>query len=158
MTQEKLQIRLKGLFKCFSELDILLTQKCDKAMLKFKSFVGDIKNKCQAELQSLTCKVWLEKFYFDEISIQKYGEIAEVLKIVLILSHGQASVEHVFNHIDTVVQTNMSVASVISKSLIKDHMLFYKLKPYFIKITDPMIRAFKSSHLEYQLHLESEKK
>ena len=54
MTQEKLQIRLKGLLKCFSELDILLTQKYDKAMLKFKSFVGDIKNKCQAELQSLT--------------------------------------------------------------------------------------------------------
>ena len=43
MTQEKLQIRWKSLLKCFSELDILSAQKCDKAMLKFKSFVGDQK-------------------------------------------------------------------------------------------------------------------
>ena len=90
--------------------------------------------------------------------MQKYEEIAEVLKIVLTLSHGQASVERVFSHNNTVVQTNMSAESVISKCLIKDHMLFHKIKPYTVKITDPMIRAFKSSHLKYKLHLESEKK
>ena len=52
----------------------------------------------------------------------------------------------------------MSADSVISKHLIKYHMLFHKLKPYTIEITDPMIRTFKSSHLKYQLHLESDKK
>ena len=92
-------------------------------MLKFKSFVGDIKSKCQVELQGLTRKVRLEKFYFEEISIQKYEEIAEVLKIVLSLSHGQASVECGFSHNNTVVQTNLSAESFISKRLIKDHML-----------------------------------
>ena len=74
-------------------------------MLKFKSFVEDIKIKCQAELQGFTRKVGLEKFYFEEISIQKYEKIAEVLKIVLTLSHGQDSVERGFNHNNTVVQT-----------------------------------------------------
>ena len=72
MTNEKLQIRWKGLLKCFSELDILSTQKCDKAMVKLKSFVGDIKSKCQAELQGFIRKVRLEKFYFEVINIQKY--------------------------------------------------------------------------------------
>ena len=142
----------------FSFLNILSTQKCDKGMLKFKSFVEDIKIKCQAELQGFTRKVGLEKFYFEEISIQKYEKIAEVLKIVLTLSYGQASVERGFNHNNTVVQTNMSADSVISKHPIKDHVLFHKLKLYTIAITDPMIRTFKSSHLKYQLHLESEKK
>ena len=80
-TQEKLQIRWKGLLKWFSELDILSIQKCDKAILKFISFVGDIKSRCQAELQGFTRKVRLEKFYFEEISIQKYEEIVEVLKL-----------------------------------------------------------------------------
>ena len=61
-------------------------------------------------------------------------------------------------HNNTVVQTNTSAESVISKCLLKDHMLFYKLKPYTIEITDPMIRILKSSHLKYRLHLESEKK
>ena len=112
-------------------------------MLKFKSFVGDIKSKCQAELQGFTRKVRLEKFYFEEISIQKYVEIAEVLKIVLTLSHGQAYVERGFSHDNTIVQTNMSAESVISKRLIKDHMLFHKLKPYTVEITDPMIRTLK---------------
>ena len=90
MTQEKLQIRWKDYLKCFSELDILSTQKCDKAMLKFKSFVTDIKSNCQAEVQGFTRKVRLEKFYLEEINIQKYEEIAEVLKIVLTLSGAMA--------------------------------------------------------------------
>ena len=66
--------------------------------------------------------------------------------------------ERGFSHNNTVVQTDMSAESVISKRLIKGHTLFQKLKPYTIETTDPIIRAFKSSHLKYQLHLESEKK
>ena len=79
------------------------------------------------------------------------------MKIVLTLSHAQTSVERGFSHDNTVVQTNMSAESVISKRLINDHMLFHKLKPYTIEITDPMIRALNSSHPKYQLQLESEK-
>ena len=154
MTHEKLNIRWKGFLKYFSELDFLSTQKCDKAMVKLKSFVGDIKSKFQAELQGFIRKVRLEKFYFEEINIQKYEKIAEVLKIALTLSFW----ERVFSHNNTVVQANVSADSLISKRLIKDQILFDKLKPYTIEITDPMIRAFKSSHLKYQLHLESEKK
>ena len=52
----------------------------------------------------------------------------------------------------------MSAESVISKRLIKDHIFFHKLKPYAIEVTDPMVRTLKSSHLQYQLHLESEKR
>ena len=126
-------------------------------MLKFKSFADRIKSKCQAELQGFTRKVRPQKFYFKEITIQKCKEVAEVLKIVLTLSHVQTSVERGFSHDNTVVQTNMSAESVISKSLINDHMLFHKLKPYTIEITDPMIRALNSSHPKYQLQLESEK-
>ena len=69
MTQEKLQIRWKVLLKCFSELHILSSQKCDKAMLEFKSFVCDTKSMCQVELQGFISKVRLEKFYFEEICI-----------------------------------------------------------------------------------------
>ena len=36
------------------------------------------------------------------------------MKIVLTLSHGQASVEHGFNHNNTVVQTNMNAESNMS--------------------------------------------
>ena len=102
-------------------------------MLKFKSFVGDIKSKCQAELQGFTRKVRLEKFYFEEISIQKYEKMAEFLKIVLTLNHGQGSVERGFSHNNTAVQTNISPESVISRHLIKDHMPIQKLKPYTIQ-------------------------
>ena len=102
-------------------------------MLKFKSFVGDIKSKCQAKLQGFTRKVRLEKFYFEEINIQKYEKIAEFLKIVLTLNHGQGSVERGFSHNNTAVQTNISPESVISRHLIKDQMLIQKLKPYTIQ-------------------------
>ena len=49
-------------------------------------------------MQSLTREI-----LFWRNSIQKYEEIAEVLKFVLTLSHGQASLERDFSRDNTVV-------------------------------------------------------
>ena len=38
MTQEKLQIRWKGLLKCSSELDVLSAEKCDKSYVEIQIF------------------------------------------------------------------------------------------------------------------------
>ena len=47
----------------------------------------------------------------------------------------------------------MSAESVISKRLIKDHIFFHKLKPYTIEGN-----RSNDKNLQYQHHLESEKK
>ena len=56
------------------------------------------------------------------------------------------------------IQTNMYAKTIISKRFIKDHMLPNGLQPHTIKITKPLVKAFKSAYAAYKAHLEEEKK
>ena len=56
------------------------------------------------------------------------------------------------------IQTNMYAKTIISKKLIKDHMLASGLKPHTIEITKLLVKAYKSAYTVYKAHLEEEKK
>ena len=51
----------------------------------------------------------------------------------------------------------MSPKTVIAERLIKDHMLSNDLKPDNIGISKLMVKAFKSGHSKYQMHLEDQR-
>ena len=59
---------------------------------------------------------------------------------------------------DNNIQTNMYAKTIISKRLIKDHMLANGLQPHTIEITKPLVKAYKSVYAAYKAHLEEEKK
>ena len=52
----------------------------------------------------------------------------------------------------------MTSETVITKRLIKDHMLSNHLKTHPIDIGKAMIKAFKGAHSKYQNHLEEKRK
>ena len=52
----------------------------------------------------------------------------------------------------------MTPNTIISKRLIKDHMLAHRLEPHTIEITKPMIKSFRAARQRYDIHLEKEKK
>ena len=52
----------------------------------------------------------------------------------------------------------MTPNTIISKQLIKDHMLAHRLEPHTIEITKPMIKSFRTARQRYDIHLEEEKK
>ena len=85
-------------------------------------------------------------------------ELQSVLKLILVLSHGQASVERGFNASKTVVRVNMSEKSVVSCKLIIDHMQKNKLLPSTIELTNKLIRSVKAAHQRDELDLEQQKK
>ena len=99
----------------------------------------------------------IDDFYSKTVGIAKYKELSFILKLLLIMSHGQAAVERGFSP-NAILKTNMSPETVVSKRMIKDHMLSFNLKPYTIEITNPLIVVFKSSRRRYVIHLEEEKK
>jgi len=99
----------------------------------------------------------LDEFYFDTVGIQKYEAVAYVLKLILTLSHGQASVERGFSHNNALLKTNMTPETIISKRIIKDHMLFHKLKPHTVEVSDALVKSFKGAHMKYKLHLAEKK-
>ena len=75
------------------------------------------------------------------ISISKYNDLLIVVKLILTLSHDQASVEHGFSLNANIMKTNMSPKSLTAKRIIKDHMLANKLNPHTIEITKPIVQA-----------------
>ena len=52
----------------------------------------------------------------------------------------------------------MTPNAIISKRLIKDHMLAHRLEPHTIETTKLMIRSFKAARQRCDIHLEEENK
>ena len=159
LSKEKILSKWKMLLKCLIDLGVLSRQRCDEATLQFNQFYSEIMNKYQKDFEEFSqesCR--LDEFYFHKIGVAKYQDVAFVIRLLLTLSHGQAAVERGFSHNNALLKVNMNPETVISKRVIKDHMLAHNLKPYSIDISPAMVKSFKAAHSKYQLYLEEEKK
>ena len=92
----------------------------------------------------------LDDFYFKKCNINRYKELAAVVKILLILSHGQASAERGFSEKNIVLAQNMKVESIVVRRLIKDHLVSNSLQRQTIDITNEMMLSLKMSHQRYK--------
>ena len=76
------------------KLNILTSMKCDKITEQFTDFTGS-QLKLYAEkfrcFESSTKN--LDEFYFNDIDLQSFKELSFLVKIILTLSHVQASAE-----------------------------------------------------------------
>ena len=135
------------------------TKQCDVISTEFKKVLDvEVKN-MQRELVTFSQKDdRLDDFYFKVASISKYKHLWFVVKLILTLSHDQASVEHGFSFKWKYHETNTSPESLTAKRIVKDHILANKLKSYTIEITVPIVQAFRSGRQKHEVHLEEEKK
>ena len=85
-------------------------------------------------------------------------ELQSVVKLILVLSHGQASVGKGFNVNKTVLKVDMNEKGVVSHKLIIDHMLINSLLTSTIKITNKLKRFVKAARERYKLDREQQKK
>ena len=158
LLKEKIHDRWKMLLKCFIDLGILSPQQCDTATAQFKTFLDEKLKMFRADFDGFSRDCFrLDEFYFARIGVQKYDQVSFVLRLLLTLSHGQAAIERGFSHNSFLLKTNMSPETVIAKRLIKDHMLSNDLKPHNIDISKSMVKAFRSAHGKYQMHLEDQR-
>ena len=88
----------------------------------------------------------------------KDNNVSFVIELLLTLSRCQTSLERGFSNNKSILKTNMSVETVFSKRLIKDHMLANGLKPHTIEISKPIIKAFWNAHAVYKAKLEEDRK
>ena len=95
--------------------------------------------------------------YFKDINITKYLDLASVVKLVLTLSHGQASDERGFSVNKAIITDNISTDYIVEKHLVRDYMLTNNLKPHNIQITSNLKAACKSGGQKYQLALEADR-
>ena len=64
--------------------------------------------------------------------------ISSVIKITLVLSHGQSAGEHSFSLGKSFIVENIQEEFIRNKKLIKDHMLANNITPSTIQITKKM--------------------
>ena len=93
----------------------------------------------------------LDDFYFNStVNVKKYPELSFVLKVVFVLSHGQAAVERGFNLRDQSLKENISAESLNAHRIITDHMISCNVKPETIDISNKLLLCAKSSRVKYE--------
>ena len=158
-SKQKLIDRLKILLGEFMSLNILTSLQCDTVLSQFNNFVENEVKELKTDSFKFDPKNdRLDDFYFQHACVNNYKDLSFVLRVVLTLSHGQASVERGFSFNNFSVKTNMTPATIISRRTIKDHLIANGLKPHTVEITSSIIKAFRSARQKYMDELEEAKK
>ena len=118
----------------------------------------DLKEDLENSGIDLSKKIRLYDFYFGKLNVSKHPELASLLIVLFTLSHGQADVELGFSLNSGSLKDNIKDESVVSKRIVKDHMLSHGLQPYTINITKEMRESCLKASSRYRDHLEEVKK
>ena len=137
---------------------ILSTAQCDKMTERFLEFIDyDLKvNIVRFENFSANDNT-LDDIYFRFIRIMKYKVLSFLVKTVLTLSHGQASVECSFSLNKSVLNHKISEDSIVAKKGIRDYMLSNGLEPQSIVVSNELVRCVSVASQKYQDYLAQRK-
>ena len=131
----------------------------EEAKQEFPKFLRVCKENRQDFLNFDSDNDRLDTFYWSHIENMKSIEkVAEVLKIVLTLSHGQASVERGFSVNKSLLVENLSAKSLISQRIVYDHMNFHNLTPENFIINPALRKSVRNARNEYEKYLEEKRK
>ena len=72
------------------------------------------------------------------------------MKVILTLSHGQASVERGFSINKSVLKVNITEESIVSKKIVRGHMIANKLESYTVPISNQLIRSVSCARQSYK--------
>ena len=154
-----LRCSMKNLLTHLVSLKIISATLAEKALLQYLDLLAAINQQDLEKAKSFNYKdSRLDAFYFDEMSFKMPAQLTSILKLVLIFSHGQSSVERGFNVNKDVVKVNLQEKSVISRKMIIDHMQKNNVSPSTIEITRKLARSVKAARQMYHLDLEEHKK
>ena len=93
----------------------------------------------------------LDDFYFNfTANVKKYPELSFVLKVVFVLSYGQAAVKRGFDLRDQSLKENISSESLNAHQVITDHTISCNVKPETIDISNKLLLSAKSSRVKYE--------
>ena len=113
----------------------------------------------QAEFESYDTKLCrLDEFYFSKIGVEKFSDFCLVIKLVLTLSHGQASVERGFSVNENLMVENLKESSLIAQRIIYDHMKSKELNPETIDITKILLLELGRQNRNIQLIWKSKRR
>ena len=137
---------------------ILSPNQCDSVTLEFTSFIDNELKKYRAKVEEFDENHdRMDDFYFNRVFANNNADLSFIIKVVLTLSHGQASTERKFSVSNTVLDNNMKEEGTVARKYIFDHVRGKKIMPYSIEINKDLHSSVKGASAGYRKHLERKK-
>ena len=119
---------------------IISSSQGDKALSEFTSFHESSMSEKRLAFEKFNRhEQQLDEFFMKQTGIVSYTNLLLILKLVLVLSHGQANLERCSSINNNVLKCNMSEKSIMSQKLIIDHMKSHNLLPQSFPITKSLL-------------------
>ncbi len=87
----------------------------------------------------------------------EYLELWQIVRLILVLSHGQASVERRFSVNDDILLTNMKEQTLCAMKTVCDVLKSMDIQVYEFVVTDKMLQYCSQARSKYSLHLDEVK-
>lgn len=130
---------------------------CDDTLREFRE-VCDMAS-CQANFRDFDRKVdRVDTLLFETVGTKpSFSTVWIVMKLVLVLSHGQASVERGFSINKEVIVENQKELSVVAQRLIVDHVQSVRGVTK-VKITKELLQSAAGARQKYHAYLDEQKR
>ena len=155
--QERCLEHLGRCLRIVSDAQQIKLSKCDNIIRQNKEFLRE--NSANPDFQSFTVgESRLDVLLYDSMaSVTEWADLWELTKNLLLLSHGQASVERGFSINKEISVENMTAQTLISQRVIKDHLLNVGgvIK---VSLTKELLVSPSHARQRYQAHLDEEKR
>jgi hypothetical protein len=115
--------KFESLLSHLCKLKMVNVTECDELVKEYKKFtsVVHLKNKDEFKEYDYHGNVGVDNFLYKHIKISlKLCKLWELMKTLLILSHGQASVERGFSVNKEILSTNLGKKSMIAQRIVTD--------------------------------------
>ena len=134
-------------------LKIMPSTQADKALSEFTSFHESCMSEKRSDFEKFKRHKDRLDDFFMKTEIGSYKNLLSILKLVLVLSHGQANVERYLSVNNNALKFNMSENSIVSGKLIIDHMKWHNLSPQSFPITNDLLKSVRSSRQRCEQYL-----
>lgn len=148
---------MRKVLGCLVKENQMKEGKCDEVLQQFGQFIDDSVASSISEFKNFNQSDRVDKFLYLRMANERsYNELWVVTKKLLLLSHGQASVERGFSVNKALSGTNMHERSVVAQRIVFDHIESVGGVTK-VGITKELMQSFRSAHSKYQLFLEEQR-
>ena len=128
----------------------ILAKDADAAKLEYSNFLTKIVKANKSDFVKFNkSSVRADLFFGKYINTSEYEQMWCVFKLLLCLSHGQASVERGFSVNSNLLVENMHEDSLIAQRIVHDHVKSLKLEAYEVKVTKTCLDNANSARRRY---------
>ena len=154
--KERCRTHVKSCLHLMEEAHRISTDQCDLVAAQFDRFVPEAA--MDEAFQSFDLqKSRLDVLYYDALSEKaEFSDLWSFVKKLLLLSHGQATVERGFSQNKDTMVVNLAEETLVAKRVIKDH-LHHVGGIFKVKVTQQLLTSARGAHRRYQQHLEEER-